>query len=220
MAANESTTAPGRLRPQEGDVVVTRESRSVVRYTVRQLPGVEQFSGAVKDESIRLARSFAQRHGVDLWYGENGIYVLLEAYRSSVPAEVRNQSVDVVRKPYWFGQSRRSTKATTRLGSGEGAIMSAHLPNALSEQMLHRICCEFAEMPGLQLTSKQAQRLWALEERICAEVLSLLVDANFLRRIGPDRYARAADGPVAFPRVRMVTAQLDPGASVGLKEGA
>jgi hypothetical protein len=50
----------------------------------------------VKDESIRLARSFALQHGVDLWYGENGVYVLLEAYRSSVPAEVGNQSVDVV----------------------------------------------------------------------------------------------------------------------------
>jgi hypothetical protein len=96
--------------------------------------------------------------------------------------------------------------------------MSAHFPTALTEQMLHRICSEFAEMPGLQLTSKQAQRLWALEERICAELLTLLVEANFLRRIGPDKYARAADGPAAFPRVRMAKVQLEPAPSLGMKK--
>jgi hypothetical protein len=81
MVANESTTASGRSRPQEGDVVVARESHSAVRYTVRQLPGVEQIGGSVKDEAVRLARSFAQQHGVDLWYSEYGSYVLLEDFR-------------------------------------------------------------------------------------------------------------------------------------------
>jgi hypothetical protein len=87
-----------------------------------------------------------------------------------------------------------------------------------SEQMLHRICCEFAEMPGLQVTSKQAQRLWALEEGICAQLLNLLVEANFLRRIGPDRYGRAAEGPVAFPRVRMAKAELERAPNVAVKK--
>jgi hypothetical protein len=96
--------------------------------------------------------------------------------------------------------------------------MSTDFPIALSEQMLHRICSEFAEMPGLQLTSKQAQRLWTLEERICAQLLNQLVEANFLRRIGPDRYGRAADGPVAFPRIRMAKAQLEAASSVRVKE--
>jgi hypothetical protein len=96
--------------------------------------------------------------------------------------------------------------------------MSAHLSPALNEQMLHRIYSEFAEMPGLQLTSKQAQRLWTLEERICAQLLNQLVEANFLRRIGPDRYGRASDGPVAFPPIRMAKAQLEPAPSVRVKE--
>jgi hypothetical protein len=52
-----------------------------VHYTVRQLPGIVQFSAAVRDEAKRLARSFAQKHRVDVWYSEDGIYRLLEAYR-------------------------------------------------------------------------------------------------------------------------------------------
>jgi hypothetical protein len=52
-----------------------------VHYTVRQLPGVVQFSAAVRDEAMRLARSFGQRFTVDVWYCEAGTYRLLEAYR-------------------------------------------------------------------------------------------------------------------------------------------
>jgi hypothetical protein len=96
VIANKSTTAPGPSRPQDGDVVVARESHSEFKFAVRQLPGVEQFGGSVKDEAIRLARSFAQQHAVDLWYSEDGTYVLLEAFRSSVPLTVRNQNVVVV----------------------------------------------------------------------------------------------------------------------------
>jgi hypothetical protein len=103
-------------------------------------------------------------------------------------------------------------------GTIEGAIMTARRPPAVSEQVVHRICCEFAEMPGLQLTSRQAQRLWALDEESCAQLLNLLVDANFLRRVGPDRYGRAADGPVAFPRVRMAKALGERAPAGGLKK--
>jgi hypothetical protein len=67
--------------PHDGDVVVTRESRSEVRYSVRQHPGSAQFSAAVRDEAVRLARSFAQKHAVDVWYSENGTHRLLEVYR-------------------------------------------------------------------------------------------------------------------------------------------
>jgi hypothetical protein len=61
--------------------VVTREAHSRVHYTVRQLPGLVQFSAGVRDEAVRLARSFGQKHGIDVWYSENGTYRLLEAYR-------------------------------------------------------------------------------------------------------------------------------------------
>jgi hypothetical protein len=78
---SEPFALPERSFPQDGDVVVTREAHSRVHYTVRQLPGIVQFSAAVRDEAVRLARSFGQRHGIDVWYSEKGTYRLLEAYR-------------------------------------------------------------------------------------------------------------------------------------------
>jgi hypothetical protein len=70
-----------RSSPHDGDVVVTREAHARVHYTVRQLPGIVQFSAAARDEAVRLARSFGQKHVVDVWYSEDGTYRLLEAYR-------------------------------------------------------------------------------------------------------------------------------------------
>jgi hypothetical protein len=49
-----------------------------------------------------------------------------------------------------------------------------------SNDLLHRIQCEFLEMPGLRLTQKQAQRLWALDAPSCSAILSTLVDGGFL----------------------------------------
>jgi hypothetical protein len=78
---SELSKVPERPCPQQGDVVVTREAHSRVHYTVRQLPGIVQFSAAVRDEAVRLARSFAQQYRVDIWYSEDGACRLLEAYR-------------------------------------------------------------------------------------------------------------------------------------------
>jgi len=47
-----------------------------------------------------------------------------------------------------------------------------------------RVRGEFAEMPGLQLTLPQAQRLFGLDRTICEQVIDALVDAAFLRRRG------------------------------------
>ncbi len=53
--------------------------------------------------------------------------------------------------------------------------------------MLRRIRSEYLEMPGLCLTLKQAQRLWALDEETCREAIQLLVEAKFLcRAMGED----------------------------------
>ena len=92
---SEPSQVPKRPCPQDGDVVVTREAHSPVHYTVRQLPGLVQFSAAVRDQAVRLARSFAQRYRIDVWYGEDGTYRLLEAYRpraSRRPPRVRATS--------------------------------------------------------------------------------------------------------------------------------
>jgi hypothetical protein len=81
LRVSEPSTLPRGSSPKDGDVVVTRESHSRVHYTVRQLPGIVQFSAPVRDEAVRLARSFGQRYTVDVWYSEAGTYRLLEAYR-------------------------------------------------------------------------------------------------------------------------------------------
>jgi hypothetical protein len=49
------------------------------------------------------------------------------------------------------------------------------------EKTVHRVRCEFDEMPGLCVTPAQAQRLWGLELHECLGVLSALVTANYLR---------------------------------------
>lgn len=41
---------------------------------------------------------------------------------------------------------------------------------------------EYREMPGLQLTLPQAQRLWRLDAATSAAVFDALVEARFLRR--------------------------------------
>jgi len=47
--------------------------------------------------------------------------------------------------------------------------------------LVDRIRGEFREMPGLQLTLTQAQRLFGLDPAACRQVIELLVDASFLR---------------------------------------
>jgi hypothetical protein len=67
-----------------------------VHYTVRQLPGIVQFSAAVRDEAVRLARGFGQKHAVDVWYSEAGTYRLLEAYRPRrSPHTAIRQTIDI-----------------------------------------------------------------------------------------------------------------------------
>ena len=43
---------------------------------------------------------------------------------------------------------------------------------------------EYLEMPGLRLTRRQAQRLWALDTTTCNALLNSLERAGFLRRTG------------------------------------
>jgi hypothetical protein len=86
--------------------------------------------------------------------------------------------------------------------------MGESIVNTSREQMIRRIACEYLEMPGLRLTREQAQRLWGLDSQSCSEILSELVATNFLARTADGRYARATDGIVRFPAVRMARAGL------------
>ena len=58
------------------------------------------------------------------------------------------------------------------------------------DEVLQRIQGEFVEMPGLRLTSVQAQRLWSLERDVCDALLGALVDAKFLAQTRDGAYVR------------------------------
>ena len=66
--------------------------------------------------------------------------------------------------------------------SWTGAISRVAAPANVSERLVRQIRAEYLEMPGLCLSIQQAQRLWALEPRVCAALLKSLIDARFLRR--------------------------------------
>jgi hypothetical protein len=44
-----------------------------------------------------------------------------------------------------------------------------------------RVRAEFLEMPGMQLTLPQAQRLWGFDANTCEQVVSVLVSNKVLR---------------------------------------
>ena len=56
--------------------------------------------------------------------------------------------------------------------------------------LVTRIKAEYLELPGLQLTPWQAQRLWGIDQVQCDAILEALVDAAFLRRTRNGSYAR------------------------------
>lgn len=53
-----------------------------------------------------------------------------------------------------------------------------------------RIRLEYAEMPGLQLTFWQAQRLWHLSDEVCDQTLTTLMSQGVLLRTRDGRYTR------------------------------
>ena len=67
----------------------------------------------------------------------------------------------------------------------ESAIISSR------EDWLQRIRAEYREIPGLNLTERQAQRLWGLEAGQSHDLLQTLVEAHFLRRTLANLYVRA-----------------------------
>jgi hypothetical protein len=53
---------------------------------------------------------------------------------------------------------------------------------------------EYAEMPGLHLSKRQAQRLWNLDAQSTELIFGVLEAANFLKRMPNDVYIRADIG--------------------------
>jgi hypothetical protein len=69
-------------------------------------------------------------------------------------------------------------------------------PSATRElhDLLRRAEGEYREMPGLSLTVLQAARLWGLDSRTCAALLTTLTDRQVLRRTTTGLYLRWSGG--------------------------
>jgi hypothetical protein len=52
----------------------------------------------------------------------------------------------------------------------------------LSPELIRRVRGEYLEMPGLRLTTRQAQCLFGLDTETCEAILAELQDAKFLTR--------------------------------------
>jgi hypothetical protein len=55
--------------------------------------------------------------------------------------------------------------------------------------LLTRVEAEYREMPGLQLTERQMQRLWGLDGGTCAAIVRTLVARGVLCETPTHRYA-------------------------------
>lgn len=58
---------------------------------------------------------------------------------------------------------------------------------------LMRVEAEYREMPGLQLTERQMQRLWGLDGGTCAAIIRMLVTRGVLCETPTHSYALVAD---------------------------
>jgi hypothetical protein len=77
------------------------------------------------------------------------------------------------------------------------------------DDLLHRICAEYTEMPGLRVTNHQAQRLWGADAAICREALDCLVDVKFLTLTASGQYRRLTEGATAPPNFATLKAALE-----------
>jgi hypothetical protein len=74
--------------------------------------------------------------------------------------------------------------------------------SSVDRHLLMRIRMEYVEMPGLRLTSRQASRLWNLDQAACEAILATLVQELFLSRTRDGSYLRRDTGhhvPPALP---------------------
>jgi hypothetical protein len=63
--------------------------------------------------------------------------------------------------------------------------------NITRSDWLEIIRAEYLEIPGLNLTKPQIQRLWGLDAPTCDALLDSLLHAGFLKRASGEKYIRA-----------------------------
>jgi hypothetical protein len=60
--------------------------------------------------------------------------------------------------------------------------------------LVRRVESEYLEMPGLNLTMPQAERLWGLDRSTCTVILEALIDRQVLKRTNVGTYLRRSPG--------------------------
>jgi hypothetical protein len=75
----------------------------------------------------------------------------------------------------------------------EASMVSDRLATCEERTLCTRIIGEYLEMPGLNVTVRQACRLWNIDMPRCAHLLETLLASGFLRKRG-DSYVRADAG--------------------------
>ena len=72
------------------------------------------------------------------------------------------------------------------------------------EDAVALIQMEYAELPELRLTFRQAQRLWDLQADVCERALSQLIASGYLVRTVDDAYVRAWDPREAVEAIESI----------------
>jgi len=59
------------------------------------------------------------------------------------------------------------------------------------EDRIQLVKAEYLELPGLNLTKRQMQRLWGIDRATCDQIVSALESAHFLTRASHGTYVLA-----------------------------
>jgi hypothetical protein len=71
--------------------------------------------------------------------------------------------------------------------------------NSSNDEATQRIRAEYAEMPGMRLTTAQVQRLCGIDPVLCSGALDRLVRERFLCANGDGTYSRTSDSAALDP---------------------
>ena len=59
------------------------------------------------------------------------------------------------------------------------------------QKSVELIRAEYTELPGLNLTERQFERMWCLDPKLCGEVIEVLLNERFLRQTADGEYVLA-----------------------------
>jgi hypothetical protein len=71
--------------PETGDIVIhSSGSHATPSFAIRAVPGPDQFGCATRGEAERMARSYARRSGVNLWFSDSPTdFTLVDRFRGA-----------------------------------------------------------------------------------------------------------------------------------------